>query len=129
MINIKDLARTLSSLTKEEVLELKTTLIEVHGYTEIPMQLGTYSGGESAEKVEEVEEKLLHTVNLLSIDTEKSNKMAAIKLIKSVLSVGLMEAGNIIKELPVVLKVDIPTDEANQLKTQFEDIKATVQLA
>ena len=64
------------------------------------------------------------TLNLASAG---ANKLAVIKLVREITGLGLKEAKDIADNGGVV-KENISTDEANELKAKFEEAGATIEL-
>jgi len=56
-------------------------------------------------------------------------KIAVIKVIREVTSLGLKEAKELADGAPSVVKESVPKDEAEQLKTKLEEAGATVTLS
>ena len=72
-----------------------------------------------------VEEKSEFDVELTSFGEKK---MDVIKLAKTVLGLGLKEAKEVVESAPKVIKEAASKDEAEELKTKFEDVGATITL-
>ncbi len=66
------------------------------------------------------------TVNLV-LASAGGNKIPVIKLVRDITGLGLKEAKEI-ADNGGVIKENISTDEANELKAQFEEAGATVEL-
>ncbi len=64
------------------------------------------------------EEKSTASVELTDSGT---NKIAIIKIVKEVLTLGLKEAKDLVDAAPSMLKVDMKKEEAEAFKTQIED--------
>lgn len=57
-----------------------------------------------------------------------ANKVAVIKLIREITGLGLMEAKTAAETAGSVIKEDVKTEEANEIKKKFEELGAKVQL-
>lgn len=55
-------------------------------------------------------------------------KIAVIKVVKTVLGLGLKDAKDMVGKAPVVLKEGVKSEEAEGIKTQLEEAGATVTL-
>jgi large subunit ribosomal protein L7/L12 len=55
-------------------------------------------------------------------------KMAVIKLAKEVLGLGLKEAKEVVESVPKTIKESISESEANELKSKFEEVGASVEI-
>lgn len=71
------------------------------------------------------EEKTAFTVNLADAG---ANKIAVIKVVKEVLTLGLKEAKDLVDAAPKVLKEGLKKDEAEDLKKKLEEAGAKVEL-
>jgi large subunit ribosomal protein L7/L12 len=58
-----------------------------------------------------------------------SQKIAVIKLVKDITGVGLKEAKELVDSLPKPLKEGVSKDDADKLKSQLEEVGATVEVA
>ncbi len=54
------------------------------------------------------------------------SKIAVIKAVKEILGLGLKEAKDLVGQAPVVVKEKVPSDEAEKIKAQLEEVWATV---
>ena len=57
-----------------------------------------------------------------------ASKLNVIKLVREVTGLGLKEAKDLVDNAPKAVKENVATDEANELKTKFEEAGATVEL-
>jgi len=80
----------------------------------------------AAAPVAAVQEEGPSTVNVV-LATAGANKIAVIKLVRDLTGLGLKEAKEIADNGGVV-KENVSTDEANEIKAKFEEAGATVEL-
>jgi large subunit ribosomal protein L7/L12 len=71
------------------------------------------------------EEKTEFDVVLTSFGDKKIN---VIKAVREVTSLGLKEAKDLVESAPKAVKEGVPKDEAEAIKTKFEDAGATVEI-
>ena len=86
-------------------------------------------GGEGAAQAAEavVEEAKTHfDLKLTGFDAK--SKIKVIKEIRAITSLGLKEAKEMVEGVPKVVKKDIKTEEAEELKEKLEAIGATVEI-
>lgn len=57
-----------------------------------------------------------------------SNKIGAIKAVREITDLGLMEAKKLVEDAPQTLKEAVPKDEAEELKAKLEEAGAVVEL-
>jgi large subunit ribosomal protein L7/L12 len=122
MADIKALAEQLVNLTVKEVNELAKVLKEEHGIE--PAAAAVVAAGPAAE-VAAVEEKTQFDVILKSAGAAK---LAVVKLVKELTSLGLKEAKELVDAAPKAIKEAVTKDEANSLKKQLEEAGAEVEV-
>lgn len=123
MADIKKFAEELVNLTVKEVNELAEILKEEYGIepaaAAVAVAAGPAAGGEVAE------EKTSFDVILKSAG---SSKLAVVKLVKELTSLGLKEAKALVDSAPAPLKEGVAKDEAEGLKTSLEEAGAEVEI-
>ncbi|PKP54219.1 MAG: 50S ribosomal protein L7/L12 [Bacteroidetes bacterium HGW-Bacteroidetes-1] len=124
MADLKAFAEQLVNLTVKEVNELATILKDVYGIEPAAAAVAVAAAPASAE-VAEVEEKTSFDVILKSAG---ASKLAVVKLVKELTSLGLKEAKELVDSAPKPLKEGISKDEANALKSQLEEAGAEVEV-
>ena len=120
MADLKAFAEQLVNLTVKEVNELANILKEEYGIEPAAAAVAVAApaaGGAAAA----AEEKTSFDVILKSAGAQK---LAVVKLVKELTSLGLKEA----KELAKPLKEGVSKDEANALKAQLEEAGAEVEV-
>lgn len=125
MADIKTIADQLVGLTVKEVNELADYLKEEHGIEPAAAAVavaGPAAGGGDADGGAEKSE---FDVILKS---PGGAKMGVIKLVKEVTGLGLKEAKELVDNAPGPIKEGAPKDEAESLKTQFEEAGAEIEL-
>ena len=119
MVNIKELAKTLAGLTKEEAIELTKEMKEVHGF--------------SAPEPTIVEKEIIAEPTKTSYKVELTvigpKKLELVKLWKNLSTLSLMEAKKLIEEAPVILKSDISKEEADSIKSQFAELGGEITIS
>ena len=124
MADLKAFAEQLVNLTVKEVNELAEILKEEYGIEPAAAAVavaGPAAGGEGAAE----EEKTSFDVILKSFG---SSKLAVVKLVKELTSLGLKEAKELVDSAPAPLKEGVAKDEAEALKTQLEEAGAEVEI-
>ena len=76
-------------------------------------------GGEAAEEQTEFD---------VVLSSFGSNKVAVIKVVRSITGLGLKEAKELVESAPTNVKEGLPKDEAEQIKTKLEEVGAIVDL-
>jgi len=122
MADIKALAEQLVNLTVKEVNELAKVLKDEHGIE--PAAAAVVAAGPVAE-VAAVEEKTQFDVILKSAGAAK---LAVVKLVKELTSLGLKEAKELVDAAPKAIKEAVTKDEAESLKKQLEEAGAEVEV-
>lgn len=121
--DIKEIAKQISEMTlgevKELLDELKTYGIEPSVGSAV-IQTTSSDNDKSANK-----EK---TSFNLFLKSSGNNKIAIIKIVKTITNSGLKEAKDIVDNAPSMIKEGLSKDEANSLKEQLEAQGAEVEL-
>ena len=124
MADLKAFAEQLVNLSVKEVNELATILKEEYGIEPAAAAVAVAApaaGGAAAA----AEEKTSFDVILKSAGAQK---LAVVKLVKELTSLGLKEAKELVDAAPKALKEGVSKDEANALKAQLEEAGAEVEV-
>jgi len=123
MADLKDFAEQLVNLTVKEVNELAEILKEEYGIEPAAAAVavaGVAEGGAAAEEEQTAFDVILKAAG--------PSKLAVVKLVKELTSLGLKEAKGLVDSAPAPLKEGIAKDEAEALKTQLEEAGAEVEI-
>ena len=124
MADLKAFAEQLVNLTVKEVNELANILKEEYGIEPAAAAVAVAApaaGGAAAAD----EEKTSFDVILKSAGAQK---LAVVKLVKELTSLGLKEAKELVDAAPKAIKEGVSKDEANALKAQLEEAGAEVEV-
>ncbi len=123
MTDLKAFAEQLVNLTVKEVNELAQILKDEYGIepAAAPAIAVAAAGGDAPV----VEEKTQFDVILKSAGAQK---LAVVKLVKELTSLGLKEAKELVDNAPNAIKEGISKDEAEALKKSLEEAGAEVEL-
>jgi large subunit ribosomal protein L7/L12 len=124
MADLKKFAEELVNLTVKEVNELAKILKEEYGI-EPAAAVAVAAGPVAAAAAEEVEEKTQFDVILKAAGP---NKLAVVKLVKELTSLGLKEAKELVDAAPKPVKEAVTKDEAEGLKKSLEEAGAEVEV-
>ena len=124
MADLKKFAEELVNLTVKEVNELAQILKEEYGIEPAAAAVAV-AAGPAAAAVEEVEEKTQFDVILKAAGP---NKLAVVKLVKELTSLGLKEAKELVDTAPKPVKEAVTKDEAEGLKKSLEEAGAEVEV-
>lgn len=125
MADLKAFAEQLVNLTVKEVNELAQILKDEYGIEPAAAAPVMIAGGAGAGEAAAVEEKTQFDVILKSAGQAK---LAVVKLVKELTSLGLKEAKELVDAAPKPLKEGITKDEAEALKKQLEEAGAEVEV-
>jgi large subunit ribosomal protein L7/L12 len=125
MADLKSFAEQLVNLTVKEVNELAQILKDEYGIepAAAPVAVAAAAGG--AEGAAVAEEQTEFDVILKAAG---SSKLAVVKLVKELTSLGLKEAKELVDSAPKPVKEQITKDEAESLKKQLEEAGAEVEI-
>lgn len=122
--NVESAMEIIESLTLLEMAELVKSLEEKFGVTAAaPMAAMAMAGG--AAPAEAVEEKTDFNVVLATVGAEK---IKVIKVVRTITSLGLKEAKELVESAPKSIKEGATKEEAAAIKKQIEEVGGTVEL-
>ena len=124
MADLKAFAEQLVNLSVKEVNELANILKEEYGIepAAAAVAVAAPAAGGAATAAEE---KTSFDVILKSAGAQK---LAVVKLVKELTSLGLKEAKELVDAAPKAIKEGVSKDEANALKAQLEEAGAEVEV-
>lgn len=125
MADIKVLAEQLVNLTVKEVKELADVLKEEYGIEPAAAAVAVAAAPGAAAGAAAAEEKSSFDVILKNAG---ANKLAVVKLVKELASLGLKEAKELVDAAPKPVKEGIAKDEAEALKKGLEEAGAEVEI-
>ena len=108
------------------ILELADLVKEIEAEFGVSAAVSVAAPAAGAAAAPAAEEKTEFTVVLKGYDEAK--KMGIIKLVREVTGLGLKESKDLVTEAPKPIKEGVDKAEAEQLKAQFEEAGATVEL-
>lgn len=124
MADLKAFAEQLVNLTVKEVNELAQILKDEYGIEPAAAAVAV-AAGPAAGGAAEVEEQTAFDVILKSAG---ANKLAVVKLVKELTSLGLKEAKELVDSAPKALKEGVTKDEAEGLRKSLEEAGAEVEV-
>jgi len=120
----EELIEALSAKPVMEVVELVKALEEKWGVSAAaPVAVAAAGGGAAPEAA--AEEKTEFDVVMSSFG---DNKVAVIKVVRTVTGLGLKEAKDLVEGAPSTVKEGVPKDEAEDIKKQLEEAGAKVDV-
>ncbi len=124
MADVKALAEELVNLTVKEVSELADILKEEYGIepaatAAVAVAAPGAGGGDAAEEKTEFD---------VIIKAPGAQKLAVVKLVKELTSLGLKEAKELVDNAPSPVKEGVSKDEAEALKKSLEEAGAEIEL-
>ncbi len=125
MADLKDFAEKLVNLTVKEVNELAEILKEEYGIepaAAAPVAVAA-GGGEGAGEAQEEQ-----TEFDVILKAAGGSKLAVVKLVKELTSLGLKEAKELVDGAPKPIKEGVTKDEAESLKKQLDEAGAEVEI-
>lgn len=125
MADLKAFAEQLVNLTVKEVNELAAILKEEYGIEPAAAAVAVAAPAAGGEAAAAAEEKTSFDVILKSAGAQK---LAVVKLVKDLASLGLKEAKDLVDAAPKAVKEGVSKEEANALKTQLEGAGAEVEI-
>jgi len=121
---LEDLIKSIETMSVLELADLVKALEEKFGVSaNMPMMAAASSSGGAAAPA--AEEKSTFTVMLTSAG---ASKIAVIKEVRTITSLGLKEAKDLVDAAPKAVKEGATKDEAAEMKKKLEAAGATVEL-
>jgi large subunit ribosomal protein L7/L12 len=120
------LVESLGKMTVLELVELKNALEEEWGVTAAaPVAVaapGAVPGGDGATPAEE------KTSFDVVLNEAGGQKIQVIKVVRAITGLGLKEAKDLVDSAPKPVKEGVAQEEADSIKTQLEEVGATVEV-
>lgn len=126
MADLKAFAEQLVNLTVKEVNELAEILKNEYGIE--PAAAAVAIAGPAAGGAAAAEEVEVQTAFNVILKAAGPNKLAVVKLVKDLTSLGLKEAKELVDSAPKPVKEGVAKDEAEGLKKQLEEAGAEVEI-
>ncbi len=123
MADVNAIAEEIQGLTLMEAADLVKTLEEKLGVSAAAAAVAMPAGGGAA--AEAAEEQTEFSVILTGVT---GNKIAVIKAVREVTSLGLKEAKKLVDNAPRAVKEGATKDEAEALQAKLSDAGAAVEL-
>ena len=123
MADLKKFAEELVNLTVKEVNELAQILKDEYGIE--PAAAAVAVAGPATGDGEAAEEKTSFDVILKAAG---QSKLAVVKLVKELTSLGLKESKELVDSAPKAIKEGVTKDEADALQKQLEEAGAEVEV-
>ena len=121
-----ELIKSIEGMSVLELSDLVKALEEKFGVlANMPMMAAPVAGASAAGLAAAQEEKSIFTVVLASAG---ANKIAVIKEVRTMTSLGLKEAKDLVDAAPKPVKENVPKEEAEEMKKKLEAAGATVEL-
>ena len=124
MADLKAFAEQLVNLTVKEVIELAAILKEEYGI-EPAAAAAVVAAPAAGDAAPAAEEKTSFDVILKSAGAQK---LAVVKLVKELTSLGLKEAKELVDAAPKAIKEGVSKEEANALEAALKEAGAEVEV-
>lgn len=122
---LEGLIKTIEEMTVLELADLVKSLEEKFGVKANMPMMAAPQAGAAAAGAPAAEEKSAFTVVITSAG---ANKIAVIKEVRAMTSLGLKEAKDLVDAAPKPVKEAVPKAEAEEMKKKLEAAGATVEL-
>ena len=125
MADLKEFAEQLVNLTVKEVNELAQILKDEYGIEPAAAAVAVAGPAGGAGETGAGEEQTAFDVILTAAG---QSKLAVVKLVKELTSLGLKEAKGLVDSAPTAIKEGVTKDEAEALQKQLEEAGAEVEV-
>jgi large subunit ribosomal protein L7/L12 len=124
--NLEEMIKSIESMTVLELSDLVKALEEKFGVSaNMPVMAAPAAGAAGGAAAPAAEEKTSFNVVLTSAG---ANKIAVIKEVRTITSLGLKEAKDLVDAAPKPVKEGVSKEEAEEMKKKLEAAGATVEL-
>jgi large subunit ribosomal protein L7/L12 len=124
MADLKAFAEQLVNLTVKEVNELAKILKDEYGIEPAAAAVAVAAGPSAAAAPAEEEKNTFDVI----LKSAGQAKLAVVKLVKELTSLGLKEAKELVDAAPKAIKEGVSKDEANALLAQLKEAGAEVEI-
>ena len=124
MADLKAFAEQLVNLTVKEVNELADILKEEYGIEPAAAAVAVAGPAAAAEGAAEEEQTSFDVI----LKHPGQSKLAVVKLVKELTSLGLKEAKELVDSAPKAIKEGVSKDEADALVSQLQEAGAEVEV-
>ena len=123
---LDELIKSIEEMTVLELSDLVKALEEKFGVqAAMPAMAAMPQGGGAQAQAGAEEEKTSFNVDLVSVG---GNKIAVIKEVRAMTSLGLKEAKDLVDSAPKTIKEGVAKEEAEQMKKKLEAVGAKAEL-
>ena len=122
---VEDALKLTEEMTAMELANYAKAMREKFGITASPVALAAAPAGGSAGGAAAAEAQDIFDVVLTGVG---ANKIQVIKEIRTITSLGLKEAKDLVESTPKPVKTGVKKDEAAEIKKKLEAVGATVEL-
>ena len=127
MAGKEDILETIKGMNVLELSELVKDLEETFGVSAAaPVAVAAVSDDGGSSTAPAVEEKTEFDVSLKDFG---ANKINVIKAVRSITTLGLKEAKDLVESAPAVVKEGVSQEDADEAKKALETAGATVEIA
>ena len=123
-VSKEDILESISNMSVMDVVELVEAMEEKFGVS--AASVAAAAPAVAAAPAEAAEEQSEFTIKMSSFG---SNKVAVIKVVRTVTGLGLKDAKDMVEGAPVTVKEGVSKQEAEEAKKQLEEAGATVELS
>ena len=121
-VSREEILDAISNMSVMEVVDLVSMMEEKFGVSAAAVAAAPAAGGAAA-----AEEEAKSSFDVV-LNGFGENKVAVIKAVRAVTSLGLKEAKDLVEGAPATVKEGVATEEAEEMKKQLEDAGASVEL-
>ena len=124
-VSTEEILETIANMTVMEVVDLIAAMEAKFGVSAAAAVAAVPAAAAGAAEAAPVEEKTEFDVVMTNFGDKKVN---VIKVVRSITSLGLKEAKELVEGVPSTIKEAISKQEAEDIKKQLEEAGATVEL-
>jgi len=124
---INNIIEELKSLTLLEAAELVKQIEEIFGVdTSLSAGTGMVMMSSESQGVAEPEQEEKTEFDVILEEVPAPKKITILKVVRSITSLGLKEAKELVESAPKAIKESVSKDDANDIKVKLEEVGAKV---
>ncbi len=124
-VSTEEILESIANMTTMQVVELIEAMEEKFGVSAAVAAVAAAPAGGATAAETQAEEQTEFDVVMSSFG---ANKVAVIKAVRALTSLGLKEAKDLVESVPTPIKEGVSKDEAEDVKKQLEEAGATVEV-
>nr|VFJ92391.1 MAG: LSU ribosomal protein L12P [Candidatus Kentron sp. H]VFJ93431.1 MAG: LSU ribosomal protein L12P [Candidatus Kentron sp. H]VFK00303.1 MAG: LSU ribosomal protein L12P [Candidatus Kentron sp. H] len=122
----EEILDAIANMSVMDIVDLVKAMEEKFGVSAAVATVAAIPGGASPESGAEAEEEKTEFDTVLA--SFGANKVAVIKVVRALTSLGLKEAKDLVESAPTTIKEAVSKEEAEEIKKQIEEVGGAIEI-